>query len=275
VGLTTLLGLDERPGEIPGLGPVLADVARAVVARQQRGAEWRFAVTDRDGYLLLAGVTRRRLRGMDHHEQGSSGGVVELQVSAAQLARLAAGDAASAVPLEWTGVVADIATHFARRHELLAALDHRPRDRFPHAALARHVQVRDRTCSHPGCRRPARRSDLDHTLDHARGGATVRVNLGPGCRRHHRFKHELGWTLSQPEPGMFVWTSPLGQVYRTRGEPITPPLPDPRPRPVDPESPDTCWAWADEAILRLAEPPPPTAARPPPKPVDPEEPPPF
>ena len=40
VGLATLLGLDERPGEIPGLGPVLPGVARDLVARQQRGAEW-------------------------------------------------------------------------------------------------------------------------------------------------------------------------------------------------------------------------------------------
>jgi hypothetical protein len=64
VGLTTLIGLDERPGEIPGLGPVLAPVARAVVDRQLRDAEWRFAVTDDDGHLLLAGVTRHRPSGL-------------------------------------------------------------------------------------------------------------------------------------------------------------------------------------------------------------------
>jgi hypothetical protein len=274
VGLTTAMGLDERPGEIPGLGPVSADVARAVVARQRRASEWRFAVADRDGYLLLAGVTRRRPRTPDAQEQGASGGVVELQVSGVQLAQLAAGDGAvraSVKMWEWTDVVADIAAQFARRHDLLAALDARPSDRFPHAALARHVQVRDRTCSHPGCRRPARRSELDHTRDHAAGGVTVGTNLGPSCRRHHRFKHDLGWTLAQPEPGVFVWTSPLGQVYRTRGEPITTPLPDPRPRPPDPEGPDTGWARADEPILHPPDQPSPTQARPPPEPVSPDE----
>lgn len=35
VGPATLLGLDERCGEIPGLGPVLPDVARTIVAAQQ------------------------------------------------------------------------------------------------------------------------------------------------------------------------------------------------------------------------------------------------
>jgi hypothetical protein len=46
VGLATLTGLDERPGEIPGLGPVDAGVARTAVAAQQRGAAWKFAIVD-------------------------------------------------------------------------------------------------------------------------------------------------------------------------------------------------------------------------------------
>lgn len=38
---------------------------------------------------------------------------------------------------------------------------------------------------------------------------------------------------------MFVWLSPLGRVYRTRGDPIIPldeldPEPDPEPEPDDP-----------------------------------------
>lgn len=45
VALSTLLGRDELPGEIPGLGLLSALAARARVA-QQRRAQWRFAVTD-------------------------------------------------------------------------------------------------------------------------------------------------------------------------------------------------------------------------------------
>jgi hypothetical protein len=247
-----------------------------VVARQQYGAEWRFAVTDAEGYMVLAGVTRRRpaANGSGDASVGRCrGGVVELHVTAEELGRLASAAAAGRFDRGWAGVVSDIAARFADRHALLAALDAEPSSRFAGAALARHIQVRDRTCTHPGCRRPARRSDLDHTRDHARGGATVTANIGPGCRRHHLFKHELGWRLAQPRPGMFVWTSPPGQVYRTRGEPVSPPLPDPRPRAAQPEEPDGGWRWIEGPILRLPERPPRTRARPPP--VDPDEPPPF
>jgi hypothetical protein len=69
----------------------------------------------------------------------------------------------------------------------------------------------------------------------------VEGNIGPGCWRHHPDKGR-GWRLSQPEPGLFVWVSPLGRVYRTRGGPVRPDLPDPDPPPqgADPrDNPDT------------------------------------
>jgi hypothetical protein len=45
VDLATLVGLSEAPAEIPGWGPVIADVARRVVA-EQHDAEWRVVLTD-------------------------------------------------------------------------------------------------------------------------------------------------------------------------------------------------------------------------------------
>jgi hypothetical protein len=63
VGLATLAGLDDRPAEIPGLGPIGAHLARDAVNAQRRGAPWRFAIVDTDGHLLLAGPLRRRPRG--------------------------------------------------------------------------------------------------------------------------------------------------------------------------------------------------------------------
>jgi hypothetical protein len=59
VDLTTLAGLDENPAEIPGWGPVLADIARQVAESRPR-AQWRFTVTDEDGAVLHNGTTRRR-----------------------------------------------------------------------------------------------------------------------------------------------------------------------------------------------------------------------
>ncbi len=71
------------------------------------------------------------------------------------------------IPQGWVPVVADIARQFAARHVALRKLDDDPWSRFPGAGLRRHIQLRDRTCVAPGCRRPARKADQDHTSDHA------------------------------------------------------------------------------------------------------------
>ncbi|MHA6622263.1 DUF222 domain-containing protein [Pseudonocardia sp. DLS-67] len=270
-GLATLLGHDQRPAEIPGLGPVDPHIARATVARQRRGARWQFAIVDTRGYLLLAGPLRRRPRTNGPPPDRVRGGVVELHLTLVELTRFAADPQQAG---EWAGVIAEIAAQWADRHRLWRELAKNPRARFARAALGRHVQVRDRTCIGSGCERSARRSDLDHTWDHAWGGRTLEINLGPSCWRHHPDK-DRGWTLSQPEPGHFVWISPLGRIYRTRGEPIRPDLPDPDP-PLDGEDPRDDLDGAhghpvDPHILwrEGRDPPPP----PPPAPDDEEEPP--
>ena len=60
VDLETLTRLSEAPGEIPGWGPVIADIARQVV-EEQEGSEWRTTVTDPEtGQIIHTGTTRRR-----------------------------------------------------------------------------------------------------------------------------------------------------------------------------------------------------------------------
>ena len=60
IDLTTLAGLDSNPGEIPGFGPIIADVARKVAAGQH-DSEWRVTVTDPEsGLVAWNGITRRR-----------------------------------------------------------------------------------------------------------------------------------------------------------------------------------------------------------------------
>lgn len=90
----------------------------------------------------------------------------------------------------------------------------------PGAVLDRLVRTRDRTCRFPTCDRPADRSDLDHTIPFAQpGGSTDAGNLGPLCRRHHRYKHgqppdaPAPPRLEQPFPGTFWWTMPTGHQY--------------------------------------------------------------
>lgn len=86
--------------------------------------------------------------------------------------------------------------------------------RVPTPALARLVRHRDVRCLFPGCGVPATRCDLDHTRPHVHGGHTALDNLGLLCSRHHGCKHNGGWTLDQPQPGVFAWTSPAGRIYR-------------------------------------------------------------
>jgi hypothetical protein len=89
----------------------------------------------------------------------------------------------------------------------------------PGARLAHLVRVRNPACSFPGCRRPARRCDLDHTVPYDQGGRTCECGLSPLCRQHHQTKQAPGWHLDQPRPGTLTWTAPHGRRYTTTPEP--------------------------------------------------------
>jgi hypothetical protein len=105
----------------------------------------------------------------------------------------------------------------------------RTRYRIP-ADLRRVVQLRDRTCRFPGCRRRAKGCDIDHTKAWQHGGATDICNLACLCRRHHTLKHEMRWQVSQQPGGVLDWTSALGRHYTTHPEalwPNPPPAPSP------------------------------------------------
>ncbi|MGH3823856.1 MAG: HNH endonuclease signature motif containing protein, partial [Pseudonocardiaceae bacterium] len=273
VGLGTLLGRDEHPGEVAGWGPVPAQIARTMVTAQ-RAAQWRYAITDATGQLLLAGITRRR----PHHPAPTTGelppcrgGIVELQIPATLLTDLATDPEACG---PWAGIVTDLAAQYIRYSQYgwrgLDAQD--PTARFAGAALRRHVQIRDRSCVHPGCRASAQRADLDHTRDHTHGGPTTEANSGPLCRHDHQLKTVGRWRLHQPQPGHFTWTSPLRRTYHTQPPPITHDLPDPLPRPDEPDEPAHLIHYHGPILER---PPPPPDPAPSPTPPDPNEPPPF
>ncbi|MGH3908643.1 MAG: HNH endonuclease signature motif containing protein [Pseudonocardiaceae bacterium] len=276
--LSTLLGQDRHPGEIPGWGPVSAETAR-ILATAQRDAEWRYAITGPDGQLLLAGITRRRPTVADTAVHDTvRGGIVELHVPAALLTELAAHPETCG---QWTAVVADLVAQYRTRHSHGTTKDgapsrhaQDPAARFAGVVLRRHVQIRDRYCVHPGCRCPARRADIDHTVDHARGGATTGTNSGPLCGHDHNLKHGGGWRLHQPAPGHFTWTSPLGRIYHTRPQVVPTDQVDPLPGPAYPRYVPAATVDEDGPIL----------SRPPPEPdprhasgriTDPDEPPPF
>jgi hypothetical protein len=155
VALSTLLGMDEQPGELSGgppanegvaggggHGPIPADLARRLAA--DPFGTWRRLVTDEVGHLVDYGRTTYE----------------------------------------------------------------------PPTDLAQHVIARDRTCSAPGCERPAARSDLHHVQWWSRGGPTNAANLASACERHHYGIHEAGWEVVRDPDGTTTWISPTGHAYR-------------------------------------------------------------
>ena len=68
----------------------------------------------------------------------------------------------------------------------------------PSPRLRRFVTARDRCCVFPGCTRPAIRCDLDHRTAWPHG-PTSPENLHALCRRHHRAKQAVFTVLRLPD----------------------------------------------------------------------------
>jgi hypothetical protein len=146
VDLTTLAGLDDNPGEIPGWGPVIADIARKVADAQTK-SQWRALATDPDDGQPVALVTTKRR---------------------------------------------------------------------PTAEQRRIVEAIDPECVFPTCRLDFASCDINHEIPWAEAHHTTVTELEPACRHHHVGLHRRGWKLKRLRPGVYQWTSPLGQVYLNR-----------------------------------------------------------
>ncbi|MGF1663026.1 MAG: hypothetical protein ACFCVG_11280 [Kineosporiaceae bacterium] len=85
----------------------------------------------------------------------------------------------------------------------------------PPAGVARTARARDLTCRFPGCRTPAHRCDLDHTVPWP-GGKTSPANLATVCRGHHEGKTKGRWGVAlDPDTAALTWTAPTGHTYTT------------------------------------------------------------
>jgi Domain of unknown function (DUF222) len=210
---TTLAGLDDRPGELAGYGPVTAQTLRdlaadADVVHAVRTDPDTGGVTDLTVVHPLQPDDRPSRRDADPDGERERERLRNLVDAANEAVRqqqrnTAAPSAESAgAGRAQGGQAADAYT--------------------PPAALRRYIVARDRTCRFPGCSRRAAGCDLDHTIPYPQG-RTEPGNLGALCRRHHRLKQTRGWRLEQPEPGIFVWTTPTGHTYTVRPpDPLTP-----------------------------------------------------
>lgn len=267
VRLSTLLGLDQAPGQLPGWDYVPAWLARHLIGQMHAG-EWRYVLCGPDGRALAGGLITTRPRPPDQqnrpdpsgsppdHTPGSRsgrrpaprrdrrrGGIVEIAVTTTELTALTkptepAGAACSSGLAggadryrRWVPVIEAITratTGSATATTASMGVGEATR-RVAGARLRRWIEIRDRRCLHPTCRAPAASTDQDHRTAYAAGGPTHADNLTSACRHDHRLKHDGGWQLDHTGPDTTVWTSPLGHRYPSRPPPVIPPLPDPHP----------------------------------------------
>jgi hypothetical protein len=228
IPLATLLGLADRPGEMPGLGPVdpwlARDLARAAAPSPR--TTWCVTVTDERGHAVGHGCARPGPKSRGRREKpglpgghdppggaGNDGG--------AGFAFTAAGRAGPPGGYRtWT-----LSTGTAGRPDLLVTLDpvttencdHRfaARGHDPGVKLRHLAQVRHATCTSPVCRRPAAACDFEHNIPYEAGGQTCLCNGGPKCRRDHRLKQDSRWKVEQLPDATFRWTTPSGRQYTT------------------------------------------------------------
>jgi hypothetical protein len=191
-------------------------------------AEWRYVFCDPAGRAIDGGLIYARPAtssgGKPVRRDSRRGGIVELAVPAGHLARIAAAQPASG---RWEPVLVELARRAEQRGRDPDARD--TTRRTPGAVLRRWIELRDRQCVHPCCRAPARTTDQDHRVGYAQGGPTIGANLSTPCRHDHRLKDEAGWAMRQRDPGITVWTSPLGHRYESHRPPVIPTVPEPYP----------------------------------------------
>ncbi|MEJ2870917.1 DUF222 domain-containing protein [Actinomycetospora sp. OC33-EN08] len=248
--LRTVLGLDRRPGELPGHGPI-ANPQAVAMAWDRRHCRWRIALYDDTGTLEHVLSARPPAGGPPPAGGRRHAQIVEITAHTRDLDTLTTAFGTDQLPLADLGPLGSIPTTlptvpgdaigFLRRaaralarerarpdHEHPSRTTAEAGNRLPSTRLRDWVAARDRTCRAPGCSVDAAACDADHTLAVIDGGQTVADDLGALCRSDHLFKHDddAGWTVHQTSPGRFEWTSPTGRVHTREPEPYRP-LPDP------------------------------------------------
>jgi hypothetical protein len=228
--LSTWLGCSDAPGSVDGYGPLDATDSRTVadVLAARADSTWCLTLTDADGTPVAHGCARARpatgkrrappaARSPDiPAAQSRPEGAPDKAVTQPPPTRPRAGPAPrvpategrppAQVPAVWTFTVSLLERDPCSHARQTAAYR-------PSPALRHLIEIRQATCTFPGCLRPATQCDKDHTVPYHLGGRTCECNLAPLCRRHHAVKQARGWTLEQPSPGVMAWTTPAGRRY--------------------------------------------------------------
>ena len=145
----TFLGQSETPGEADGFGPLDGDDARdlAAAAARHPATRWCLTALNPDGTAAAHACLTGR------HPPPGTGPPGSLKFMMTPVTRGPCDHAH-----------AEVGYHPSRK-------------------LAHLIRARSATCTAPGCRRPAARCDLDHTVPWDQGGLTCECGLAPQCKR--------------------------------------------------------------------------------------------
>jgi hypothetical protein len=184
IPLATLLGLADRPGEIPGIGPIdpwlARDLARTTAGHPK--TTWCVTVTDRQGHAIGHGCARPEPRGRKKEPGRQMGpGPPEFTFAAADQHGPPGGYGIWRLRTPGDGPDLRVTLDPLNTQDC----DHRYQARIhdPGVKLRHLSQVRHATCTGPCCRRPSARSDFEHNVPHKAGGRTCLCNGGPQCKR--------------------------------------------------------------------------------------------
>ena len=155
IPLITLLDLADRPGEIPGIGPIDPWLGRDLATAAAGNPKTTSCVTITDEHGRAIGHGCARPQPKSHASRRDKPG----------------GPARRADPIHPPITTQDCDHRFeARGHD-------------PGVKLRHLTQIRYATCTGPVCRRPSTQSDFEHNIPYEAGGRTCLCNGGPSCRR--------------------------------------------------------------------------------------------
>jgi hypothetical protein len=218
VPLVTLMGLADRPGELPGLGPVDPWLARDLAAASAANPKtsWCLTVTDSRGRAAGHACARpepaSHAKRRKHQPPGGTDppGFTFTRVGPGPPGGYGTWRFTTGIPGQRAWII-DIdpipAGDCDHRYQ---ASGHDPGKKLRHLTKIRHA-----TCTGPMCERPSGRADFEHNIPYEKGGRTCLCNTGPKCRHEHRLKQDPRWTVEQHPDGTFTWTTPSGRQYTT------------------------------------------------------------
>jgi hypothetical protein len=210
-GTANLLGLDLPPADTTAAMRRINRMARAAKTGDD----------PRTMDQIRADILLDLLNGREPNQSRGDGAVIDIRVDLTTLTGL--DDNPAQIP-GWGPVISDIARQVAEQQDQTQwrvtvtdpdtglPVHVGTTRRRPTTSQRRNIEAVALTCVFPGCRIPARDSDLDHRQAWAEGGPTQEANLEPLCRHDHRLKH-AGWKLDKLVTGEYHWTSPLGLKY--------------------------------------------------------------